>query len=139
MVMRSLVAVIMLTAACGGKQTPNGGGGEGSAEPVGVVKDTRTPIEKRRDVACDDLAPRLTQCAVDEAKADAAAGKISKAQLEKDTGPDVLRKNTEEAKKACKVDLSSRQVRVIEVCMKEETECSPLQDCLGHLNDGGNK
>ncbi len=136
MVMRSFVAVILLTAACGGKQTPKGGG-DGSAEPVGVVQDMRTPLEKRRDVACDALAPRLTQCAVDEAKADAAAGKISKSQLEKDTAPDVLRKNTEEAKKACKVSLSSRQVRVIEVCMKEETECGPLQDCLGHLNDGG--
>ncbi|CAN5908690.1 hypothetical protein BH11MYX3_BH11MYX3_04770 [soil metagenome] len=118
---------------------PQGGDGSGSAEPVGVVQDTRTPIEKRRDVACDELAPRLTQCAVDDAKADAAAGKISKDQLAKDTGPEILRKNTEEAKKACKVDLSSRQVRVIEVCTKEETECAALQDCLGHLNDGGNK
>ncbi len=135
MVMRSLATVIVLVAGCGGKQTPNGG--EGSAQPLGVVKDTRSPIEKRRDVACDQLAPRLTACAVDDARVDAASGKISKAQLDKDTAPDVLRKNTEEAKKACKVNLSSRQVRVIEVCMTEETACAPLQDCLGHLNDGG--
>ncbi len=136
MVMRSFVVIAML-AACGGKQTPKGG--EGSAEPVGVVADTRTPIEKRRDVACDELAPRLTRCAVEDAKADQAAGKISAAQLAKDTAPEVLRKNTDEAKKACKVPLSSRQVRVIEVCMKEESECGPLQDCLGHINDGGAK
>jgi hypothetical protein len=103
------------------------------------VADSRTPLEKRRDAACDELAPRLTQCAVDDAKADQASGKISKAELDKDTSPDILRKNTAEAKKACKVQLSSRQVRVLEVCMKEETECGPLQDCLGHINDGGTK
>jgi hypothetical protein len=135
MVMRSLVVIALLTA-CGGKQTPKGTG-DGSAEPVGVVKDTRSPIEKRRDVACDDLGPRLTQCALADAKAELAAGKVSKAEFEKDTAPDILRKNTEEAKKACKVPMSSRQVRVLEVCLKEETECGPLQDCLGHLNDGG--
>ncbi len=139
MVMRSFVAVAILGAlgACGAKQTPKGG--EGSGDPVGVVTDTRSPLEKRRDTACDGLAPRLTQCAVDDAKADQAAGKISKAELDKDTAPDILRKNTEEAKKACKVPLSSRQVRVLEVCMKEESECGPLQDCLGHLNDAGAK
>lgn len=144
MVMRSFAGIVVIVslAACGGKQTPGGGGGsagsaDGSADPVGVAQDTRTPIEKRRDVACDELAPRLTQCAADEARADAAAGKITKDQLAKDIAPEVLRKNTDEAKKACKVPLSSRQVRVIEVCLKAETECGPLQDCLGHLNDGG--
>ncbi len=139
MVMRSFVVIAMLgpLGACGAKQTPKGG--EGSGDPVGVVADTRSPLEQRRDTACDALAPRLTQCAVDDAKADQASGKLSKAQFEKDTATDILRKNTVEAKKACKVALSSRQVRVLEVCMKEESECGPLQDCLGHINDGGAK
>ena len=139
MVMRSFAfGLVMLAAACGGKQKTDPGGGSDSAEPVGVVQDTRTEIEKRRDVACDDLAPRLTQCALDDAKAAYAAGKVSKADFERDTAAGVLAKNTEEGKKACKVPLSSRQVRVLEVCAKEETECGPLIDCLGHLNDGGN-
>lgn len=139
MVMRSFVVIGIVAAlgACGAKQTPKGG--EGSAEPVGVAVDSRTPLEKRRDAACDQLAPRLTQCAVDDARADQASGKISKAELDKDTAPEILRKNTEAASTACKVPLSSRQVRVLEVCMKEESECSPLQDCLGHINDGGAK
>src|SRR5204862_2682251 len=127
---------VILSPACGGKQK-TGGNGSGSAEPVGVVQDTRTPIEKRRDVACDDLAPRMTQCALDDAKAALAAGKVSKADFDRDTAPGVLAKNTEEGKKACKVSLSSRQVRVLEVCAKEETQCGPLMDCLGHLNAGG--
>jgi hypothetical protein len=137
MVMRSFVIVIAMVAGCGGKQTPKTGSGSGSAEPVGVVQDTRSELEKRRDVACDDLAPRLTQCALDDAKEALAAGKVSKADFDRDTKPEILRKNTDEAKKSCKVSLSSRQVRVLEVCSKEETQCGPLIDCLGHLNDGG--
>jgi len=140
MVMRSFAfGLAMIVAACGGKQkTDTGAGaGSGSADPVGVVQDTRTEIEKRRDAACDELAPRMTQCALEDAKAAHAAGKVSKADFERDTAPGVLAKNTEEGKKACKVQMSSRQVRVLEVCLKEETQCGPLFDCLGHLNDGG--
>ena len=138
MVMRSFAfGLAILAAACGGKQKTDTGNGTGSAEPVGVVQDTRTEIEKRRDAACDELAPRMTQCALDDAKAAFAAGKVSKADFERDTAAGVLAKNTEEAKKACKVQMSSRQVRVLEVCSKEETQCGPLFDCLGHLNDGG--
>ena len=133
----AVVSLGLLLGACGAKQTPKGGDGSGSAEPVGVAKDTRTEIEKRRDISCDQLAPKLTQCALEDAKAALAAGKVSKAEFDKDTTPEILHKNTEEANKACKVPMSSRQVRVLEVCLKEETQCGPLQDCLGHLNDGG--
>jgi hypothetical protein len=139
MVMRSFAfGLVILAAACGSKQKTGNGSGSGSAEPAGVVQDTRTEIEKRRDAACDELAPRMTQCALDDAKAALAAGKVSQADFDRDTAPGVLAKNTDEAKKACKVQMSSRQVRVLEVCSKEESECGPLQDCLGHLNDGGN-
>jgi len=139
MVMRSVAfGLVMLAAACGGKQkTDTGtGSGSGNGDPPGVVQDTRTEIEKRRDTACDELAPRMTQCALEDAKAALAAGKVSKADFDRDTAAGVLAKNTEEGKKACKVQMSSRQVRVLEVCLKEETQCGPLVDCLGHLNDG---
>jgi len=95
-----------------------------------------TPIEQRRDAACDQLGPKLTVCAVEDAKASLAAGKIDKPQLERDTAPAVQHKNTEEFLKACKATpYSSRQVRVLEVCFREETRCGPLLDCLGHLSD----
>jgi hypothetical protein len=29
--------------------------------------------------------------------------------------------------------MSSRQVRVLEVCFKQETECGPLTECLKNL------
>ena len=36
--------------------------------------------------------------------------------------------------KCNKADRSSRQVRVLEVCHAEETQCEPLLSCLENLN-----
>ena len=68
--MKHLFLVLVL-AACGGKQSPavsnSGSGSDGSAAPV---QDTRTEIEKRRDAACTTLGPKITACAVEDAKRD---------------------------------------------------------------------
>lgn len=130
--------------ACGGPQ--RGADGEGSAvreppagpaaPPAYVASDPRTPIERRRDAACDQLGPKITACAVEDAKASLAAGKIDRPQFERDTAPAIQRKHTEQFGKVCKGRAySSRQVRVLEVCFREETRCAPLLDCLGHLSD----
>lgn len=127
--MRKL-ALLVLLAACGPKHsTP-----VNNDEPTGPAKDTRTEIEKRRDTACESLGPRVTACAVDDAKADFAAGKTSKEQFEKDTASGVVKKNTEEFIKDCRAhQYSSRQIRVLEVCQKEETECDAMLSCLDNL------
>jgi len=123
-------------AACGGPQhKPDGGGGGGPRDPAPPAY-TGTPIEQRRDAACDQLGPKLTACAVEDARASLAAGKITKAQFDKDTAPGVQRKHTEKFETACKgKPYSSRQVRVLEVCLREETRCGPLLECLGHMSD----
>ena len=106
------------------------------ATPVAASPDPRTAIERRRDAACDQLGPKLTSCAVEDARANLAAGKIDQAQLERDTAPAVQRKNTEDFGVACKGTVySSRQIRVLEVCFQNEHACAPLLDCLGHLSD----
>jgi hypothetical protein len=133
--------------ACGGPQ--RGADGEGNtvrnavpaapdtpAAPAPAANDTQKPIERRRDAACDQLGPKMTACAVEDARANLAAGKINRQQFERDTAPAIQRKNTEEFGKACKGQAySSRQVRVLEVCFREETQCGPLLACLGHLSD----
>jgi hypothetical protein len=130
--MRSFVFIALV--ACGGKQSPppNAGSNE---DPPGVVQDTRTPIEKRRDAGCEKLRPRLVQCAVDDAKADLDAGKIDKKQYDLDTAPQIRAKLGDKWMKTCRVEMSSRQVRVLEVCDAAEAQCGPLLDCLEHLND----
>ncbi len=118
-------------AGCGGPQRAP----EGAADPAPAA-DPRTPIERRRDAACDALGPRLTACAVADARADLAAGKIDQRQFERDTAPEWQQKLTAQWKADCKGKrYSSRQVRVLEVCFREETACGPLVECLDHLHD----
>jgi hypothetical protein len=126
-------------AGCGGTMQT----GTGPAMPAPATDpepappaDPRTPIQRRRDAACDQLGPRITACAVEDARTSLAAGKIDQRQFELDTAPGVQRKHTEEFEQTCKgAAYSSRQVRVLEVCAREETRCAPLLDCLGHLSD----
>ncbi len=106
------------------------------ATPAAPVTDTRTPIDRRRDAACDQLGAKLTSCAVEDARANLAAGKIDQAQYDRDTAPAIQRKNTDEFDQACKrTTYSSRQIRVLEVCFQQEHACASLLDCLGHLSD----
>lgn len=129
-------ALCIWLGACGGPQHRPDGEGSGARGAPAPVAYRGTPIEQRRDAACDQLGPKLTACAVDEAKASLAAGKIDKPQFDRDTAAAVQRKNTEEFETVCKATpYSSRQVRVLEVCFREETRCGPLLDCLGHLSD----
>jgi predicted small lipoprotein YifL len=117
--MRRLVLASLLSvaiAACGGKD-PAPAAPSAPAEPG----DDRTEIERRRDAACEELGPRLTACAVE-------AAELKELDLD-NTAP----VHTREAIDDCKSrDLSSRQVRVYEVCLREETACEPLAACLDH-------
>jgi hypothetical protein len=120
LVLASLVAVGL--AACGGKDPAPAAP---TAEPT-AAGDDRTEIERRRDAACEELGPRLTACAVDDAKRTLSAEELKELDLER-TAP----VHTREAIDDCKGrDLSSRQVRVYEVCLREETACDPLAACL---------
>ena len=88
----ALVAVMAVVAlGCGGAPPPP----PANVEPVaGPARAAPTALERRRDAACDRLGPRLTACAVEDARADFAAGKIDRAQLTADTAPDVQRRLT---------------------------------------------
>ena len=138
--MKNLIFLIaVVVAACGNKSsTPIANAGSGSAdEPPPPPPDTRPEIDKRRDAACEALGPRITSCAVEDAKAAVAAGKLKQKDFEASTAPDVQRKNTDEFIAACKrpkTPYSSRQVRVLEVCPREETQCEPMLACLENLN-----
>ena len=139
--MKNLALILgfgIAVAGCGSKQqTPveNSGGAGGGSAPGPT--DTRSAIEKRRDTACESLGPRITTCAAVDAKAAKEAGQITQAQYDEITKKEVLAKNTEEFVDACKAPktpYSSRQIRVLEVCQTEETECGPLIACLDNLN-----
>ena len=128
--MKSLVFLVFV--ACGGKSSTSTP--PKNDDPPGVVQDTRTELEKRRDTGCEQLRPKLVQCAVDDARAEMEAGRMSKKEFDANTAPEVKNKLGSEWMKSCRVEMSSRQVRVLEVCFREEQECGPLLACLEHLN-----
>ena len=127
--MKTILCVLALVA-CGGKQQPATTGPGSEAGPTAPAKDPRSAIEKRRDAACDQLQPKITQCAIDDAKASMSPADYAK------LNPEELRaKHGEEFLKECKgATYSSRQVRVLEVCFQQEHECEPLGTCLENLN-----
>jgi len=127
------LGLALAPAACGGAQrAPDGDAAHGA----GASADPRTPIERRRDAACDALAPRITACAVADARADLASGKIDQRQFDHDTTPDRQHQLTAAWLEDCKAArYSSRQIRVLEVCPRAETQCGPLLACLDHLHD----
>lgn len=129
-------ALVMLLIACGGPKPPPADPAVGNTtNPPPPANDSRTPFEQRRDAACEKLGPKLTACAVEDAKADLAAGKVTETQYKQDTAAEVQHKNTEKFVEKCKGwrDMSSRQIRVLEVCDHEEAQCGPLKACLAHL------
>jgi len=136
-IMMKNLMILLALAACGPKKTNNVSNtteGSGSAT---AATDTRTAIEKRRDAACETLGPKVTQCALDDAKKALAAGQVKQKDFDESTKPAILKKNTEEFIAKCqhpKTEYSSRQIRVLEVCQEQESQCEPLLACLDNLN-----
>lgn len=130
-----ILAAALALAACGGKQQPAGGdddlpddlsarGGSGAAPAP------QTELQTRQFAACEQVGPRITECAVADAQAHMAPDELAKLDLEH-TAP----VHTREFIKNCKAStMSSRQVRVYEVCTREETECGPLLACLDNAS-----
>lgn len=133
--MRKTVIAILLLAACSSKSgestTPTG-----NVEPPAPMKDTRTEFEKRLDAACNALGPTLTTCAVSDANEKLRSGEIKQKEFDEITKPAIIEKLDQEWRETCyqPTKFTSYQVRVLEVCKQQETECGPLQDCLDNLN-----
>jgi len=138
--MRALgtIALVFLIA-CGGSKPaeenddtlPDPGSGKPGGS--GDVADDGEPIpaselQRRQYAACERIIPRLTECAVADARANLPPEKLAELDLEH-TAPIHTRENLAKCKAGT---LSSRQVRVYEVCDREETECGPLTDCLAN-------
>lgn len=117
------VLVLVVALACGDKPAARAPDNRGNP-PV------QSELERRRDAACESLAPRLTDCAIADARATLSPEELAKLDLEK-TAP----VHTQKFLESCKAQtLSSRQVRVYEVCQREESACEPLIACLDNAS-----
>jgi hypothetical protein len=130
---RTLLAVITAAVAgCGGAQPaasppveddvlPNPQGDEAAGPPP-------TEFGRRQWAVCERLAPRITACAVADL-VNATPEERAEADPER-TAPIHTRVTMQRCKAA---QLSSRQLRVLEVCEREEADCGPLTACLANL------
>jgi hypothetical protein len=127
------LVLVLAMVACGGKPAPAPRDPE-PVPPAGPT-DTRTPLEQRRDTACDTVGKRVSACAVADSKAQLAAGKITQDSYNKATEPVVVAKDAEVYAQKCKAkrDYSSRQIRVLEMCPTLESQCEPFLACLQNL------
>lgn len=121
----SVIVIALASAACGGARPAPSSTVDPAVEPTGAP-DRRTELERRRDAACETLGPRMTDCAIADARATMSPEELAKLEIES-TAPLHTKKFVE----ACQAQaLSSRQVRVYEVCLREEQACDPLIACL---------
>jgi len=115
--------IAVLCVACGPskqKQDPD-------PDPTPPTTKPQTEIEKRQDAACRAVGAKLKQCAIED---DAKMSPEERAKSDVAHTAPILER---EYIKACTERyLSSRQIRVREVCMREETECAPLLSCLAN-------
>ncbi|HTJ47296.1 MAG TPA: hypothetical protein VL463_34590 [Kofleriaceae bacterium] len=122
--MKLAILVVMLAACGGSKPAP----ANPTPPPDAAAAPADTAIHQRRDAACEALGPRLTQCAIDDAKA------RNDQEALKDIDK-VAPLNTKKFIEQCESsEMSSRQVRVLEVCGKEAPDCAELDRCLANLN-----
>jgi hypothetical protein len=115
--MRAILLVLLV--ACGG-------GGANTPPPDPDPTPTRTELQARQAAACEQAGPRLTDCAIADAKASLPPEEVAKLDLEK-TRPIHTREFIKECSEGY---MSSRQVRVYEVCLREEAACDALLACL---------
>jgi len=115
----AIIAVLCL--ACGPskqKQDPD-------PDPTGPTTKPQTEIQRRQQAACEGVGKMATKCAIEETK-------TQPADVQKQADPEHTAEfNTKDYVDKCVAQyMSSRQVRVFEVCLREETECDPFFSCL---------
>jgi hypothetical protein len=119
-----LIAGSLALTACGPTTPQATGSATTTAAPVKLSE-----LQRRQRTACVALGPKLTQCAVADARASMSPAELAKLDIGH-TAP----KHTEVFIDECSAEqYSSRQVRVLEVCFREESECDLLTDCLANI------
>jgi len=119
----ALLFLVILCGSCGGSKPEPDQPPSGTGSPI--VEDDRTQLQVRQEAACEQTGKKLRQCAIEDNQKQPAAER-KEADVEH-TAPILER----EYIKACTAaEMSSRQVRVHEVCLREEVECEPFLDCL---------
>jgi hypothetical protein len=143
-VIAAAIATSFVSGACGGSKPPAAGPGSGSASGSAAASDDDTlsadttpkadsPIHARRNAACEKVGAKVAACAVEDTRNDKAHPPTADELRDLPKTEEIDKR--EFIKKCVASEMSSRQVRVMEVCVAKETECDPFLACLDHMND----
>lgn len=83
-------------------------------------------LKARQQAACEQMSEILTDCAVQDARKQMSPKELAELDLE-NTAP---RHRAEVQDQCLAVDMSPRQVRVIESCLAKDTACTVFLPCL---------
>lgn len=108
--------------ACGANATP----------PERTTSHNQLSAEERfsmhQQAMCDALAPRLTTCAVEQARKNLTEREIEKQGL---SDPAFLRKYTNDIRSECSLkEISMRQIKLLETCTAQDSDCKTYLSCL---------
>jgi len=122
--MKRLALLAAVFFACGSPQTTT----QAEDPPPDSRKQAIERLDARQRQACQRMCPRLTECALEDAKAN-----VSPADLK--DGPsleEIAPSHTAQCNSECnRTRLSLRQIRVYEGCMdKKQLDCGALVVCL---------
>lgn len=134
--MRWIAAAMVGLLACGGSsqttsEEPKPGGSAGSADSGELSPEDR--LYRSQLATCGPVCERITQCSVEQARANLSDAELAKLDLER-TAPE----HTRRCQRKCDASrLSPRQVKVMRQCVNGPQDCASYLDCLDAAKKGG--
>ena len=120
---------IVLVASCGGQK--NGGATDTTntttkpAEPSERDK-ALAKLKRQQDATCGPMCERITDCAVEDARAKMSPKDLADLKLEQ-TAPMHTQKCVEDCEA---LDLSPRQIKTMRSCITDVEPCAEYAQCL---------
>jgi len=126
---------LFLGLGCGGSQEPETTvnpppSTDPAPPPPTTEQKNETKLKEAQSVGCDGLCNKVTNCAVDDAKANLPPEKLAELKLE-ETVPVALQKCNEDCSAK---ELSVRQVEVLHGCLNEDAVCDQFLKCIDAMS-----
>lgn len=131
----ALVCALLVAAACGGSNTeagePETVKNSGEKSPALSEEDQKLArFETQKQGTCEPMCERLTECAIEDLRANKSPQEVAKMELDK-----IAPLHTDDCNQKCKAsDVSPRQLQVVRDCLGQPLQCPQFRECLAAAN-----